>query len=77
MCSEHLVNAIYKENGLPELEEKIGLGGSDAAEVTAYGLPCLDTFGVQGGGYHDISEYAYLKSLAFSAKLLAAAAYCL
>ena len=71
------LNAIYEENGIPTLRAKKGMGGSDAAEVTAYGLPCLDSVGLTGGGAHNRDEYAYLWSLPLSAKMLAAAAYCL
>lgn len=71
------LNVIYETNGLQVLKPKHNNGGSDAAEVTAYGLPCLDSLGTMGGGIHDRSEWAYLWSLANSAKMLAAAAYCL
>lgn len=71
------LNTIYAANDLPVLKERHNNGGSDAAEVTACGLPCLDSFGVMGGGIHDRSEWAYLYSLAHSARMLAAAAYCL
>ncbi len=71
------LNQIYEENGMPVLKAGMNIGGSDAAEVTAYGLPCLDSFGTMGGGIHDRSEWAYLWTLTNSAQMLAAAAYCL
>lgn len=71
------LNKIFAENGLVLLEASKEGGGSDAADITAYGLPCLDSFGVQGGGAHSLGEWAYLESLTYSAQMLAAAAYCL
>ncbi len=69
------VNAIYAEEGLVQLAPAKRSGGSDAADVTAYGLPCLDSMGVQGDFIHSRKEYAYLKSLAEGAKNLAAVAF--
>lgn len=71
------LNEIYQANGLDTLQPRNNNGGSDAAEVTAYGLPCLDSLGVIGGAIHDRAEWAYLWSLVYSAKMHAAAAYCL
>lgn len=71
------LNVVMEENGLPVLGSNKGAGGSDAAEVTAYGIPCLDSLGVYGGGIHSLDEYAEISSLTVSAKILAAAAYCL
>ncbi len=71
------LSEIYEANGLDPLKPIHGNGGSDAAEVTAYGLPCLDSMGVIGGAEHDRGEWAYLWSLVYSAKMHAAAAYCL
>lgn len=71
------LNVIYAENDLETLKGRKRAGGSDAAEVTAYGIPCLDSFGVVGGAIHERGEWASLESLTYSAKLLAAAAYCL
>ena len=71
------INKIFKEN---ELEELIGVkkvGGSDSAQVTSAGIPCLDNFGVIGGGIHSPDEYAYLESLKTSAKYLASAIFCM
>jgi len=71
------VNYIFAENGLPTLEGRTVRGGSDGADVTAYGIPCLDSLGVIGSGTHSIDEYAELDSLAASAKRLAAIIYCI
>ena len=49
-----------------------GNGGSDAADMTNYGIPCLDSFGVEGGGIHSKNEYGEIASLASSAKKIAA-----
>ena len=59
------------------LEEFHGLGGADSAEVTEYGIPCLDGFGVEGGAIHSRDEWAYLSSLSEAAKRMAAVAYCI
>lgn len=71
------INEIYQKNGLPVLNEKYGLGGSDAAYSTQAGIPTVDSIGVDGGNIHSINEYSYLDSLAASAKRLAAVAYSL
>ena len=57
------LNAIYSECGLPELVPTHSAGGSDAAEVTAAGIPCLDSLGVVGGYIHSKNEYGVLDSL--------------
>lgn len=66
------MNEIFERNGLPTLEGGAGNGGSDAAEVTAAGIPCVDSLGVSGGGIHSIHEWCYLRSLADTAKRVAA-----
>ena len=71
------MNGIYKENGLPELTARTCLSGSDAAYITAAEIPCVDNMGVDGGSIHSVKEFAYLSSLAESAKRLAAVAYCI
>ncbi len=69
------LNFIFKAHGLDELSPRSAGGGSDAAYITASGIPCLDTFGVVGGGIHAKDEYADISSLTLSAKMLALAAY--
>lgn len=71
------MNDIFTENGLVRLVQGTGLGGSDAAYITAAGIPCVDDLGVDGGRIHSVEEYALLDSLGTAAKRLAAAAYCL
>lgn len=71
------MNEIYKQCGLPELIVCSTLGGSDAAYTTEAGIPTVDNLGVDGGEIHSINEYAYLNSLAASAKRLAAVALCI
>ena len=71
------INAIYAENGLPVLIKSKRTGGSDAADVTSCGIPCIDSLGVEGGNIHSADEFAWLKTLGESAKRMVAAAYCL
>lgn len=68
------VNAIFEKVGRQPLKPKKGRGGSDASDVSAYGIPCLDNFGVTGGGCHKLNEYAKLPSLVSRAKRIAAVA---
>lgn len=67
-------NKLLAENGLPELKAIKLRGGSDAADATACGIPCLDSLGTRGGGSHTIHEFAYLESLAEAARRIAAIA---
>ena len=69
------INQIYEDCGLPKLTARKSLGGSDAADVTAYGIPCIDSIGVAGDFIHTKEEYAEISSLAESAKRLALVAY--
>jgi len=71
------MNDIWEANGLPRLGAGNSKGGSDAADVTVYGIPCIDSIGVQGGKIHAPGEYAYLTSLAESAKRVASVVMCL
>lgn len=71
------MNQIYYENGLPVLKGSIRAGGSDAADVTAYGIPCIDSIGVTGGKIHSTEEFANISSLSESAKRIAAVIYCI
>ena len=64
------MNEIYVANGMSVLKERNRNAGSDAAEVTQAGIPCVECMGVKGGGMHAIDEFAYLDSLAESAKRL-------
>lgn len=71
------LNRICAENGLATLKLGSRKGGSDAAEVTASGIPCIDSIGPLGGLIHSPNEYAIIDSLAVSAKRLAAYIYCI
>ena len=68
------MNEIFVENGIPTLEAAARKGASDAADVTAAGAACVDSIGVRGGKIHSPDEFAYIESLAESAKRLAAVA---
>ena len=69
------MNEIYKNVGLPYLEDRLSLGGSDAADVTHAGIPCIDSIGVTGDFIHTPNEFAYLDSLSESAKRIASVVY--
>ncbi len=64
-------NAAFARHGLPQLVWSWQGGGSDAADVTAFGIPCLDSLGVRGGGAHSIRESGRLDSLAEAAERVA------
>lgn len=70
------MNAIYAECGLPYLAPAKRTGGSDAADVTSRGIPCIDNLGTEGGKIHSPDEFCYLSSLAESAKRVASVIYC-
>lgn len=65
------VNKIFADNNIPTLEGIALRGGSDAAYVTQYGIPCLDSLGVEGGFSHSVKEFAKIQSLSESAKRIA------
>lgn len=69
------MNEIYAECGLPILKPRAALGGSDAAYITECGIPCVDSIGTAGGRIHSKEEFIYTKSLAESAKRIAAVIY--
>lgn len=71
------INGIYEKNGLPRLTARTAAGGSDAAYTTEAGIPTLDDLGVEGFYIHSVRESALIASLAHSAKMLAAVAYCI
>lgn len=64
-------NNLFKENGLSTLEIGQRTGGSDAADVTLSGIPCIDSIGVAGEFAHSTAEYGVIASLAESAKRVA------
>lgn len=69
------MNEIYKNVGLPELTARLSLGGSDAADITVAGIPCIDSIGVTGDFIHTVKEFAYLESLNEAAKRIASVVY--
>ena len=71
------MNEIFQANKLPELSPKSGNGGADASDISEFGIPAVDSLGVEGKNVHSINEYAKLSSLAESAKRLASVAYCI
>ena len=68
------INEILEENDIPALEAAGRKGASDAADVTHAGAACIDSLGVRGGKIHSPDEFAYIDSLAESAKRLVAVA---
>jgi len=68
------MNRIFMKCGLPVLVPESSHGGSDAAEMTCAGVPCVDSLGVEGGLIHSAYEYGIISSLAESAKRMAAVA---
>ena len=69
------LNAALDQAGLPKVKESRANGGSDAADITGYSVPCLDSLGIEGGGIHSLKEWAWLASLKKTAIRLAAAVY--
>ncbi len=67
-------NQAFAANGLSVLEAGKRNGGSDAANVALWGIPCLDAIGIRGERAHSREEYAYIPSLAESAKRVVAIA---
>jgi len=64
------INEIFVNNNMPALLQKPGNGGSDASDMSAYGIPCVDSLGVVGTGVHKREESVLKKSIAESAKRL-------
>ncbi len=65
------MNAIYSRHGMPILYAAMSKGGSDAADMSAAGLPTVDSIGVTGEKIHSPEERAELASLAACAKRIA------
>ena len=65
------INEIFAGAGLPLAKRSTGNGGSDAADVTVYGIPCVDCLGTVGGKIHTLDEYGEISSLAEAAKQMA------
>lgn len=71
------IKKIYNENNLDDIDLIRSNGASDASDLTQMGVTCLDGFGTEGGNLHGLGEFAYIKSLAQSAKRLASVAFCI
>lgn len=65
------INSIITLYGFEPFDMQGRKGGSDAADVTAAGIPCVDNLGAKGGGIHSTNEYAYLSSLDTGVKKIA------
>ena len=65
------MNDIWEKNGFTRLKGEMHNGGSDAADVSAYGIACIDCLGTTGGGIHSPNEYSNIDSLAENAKRIA------
>lgn len=65
------MNEIYERCSLPQITARGSLGGSDAAEFTVAGIPCVDSIGVDGNFIHTPKEYAVVSSLSKAAKRIA------
>lgn len=71
------IRDIFNDNNLGNIEMLAALGGADVSDLTQMGVPCLDSFGLIGEDIHKLTEFAYLDSIPFAAKKLAAVAYCM
>ena len=69
------INEIFRECGFSELCVGKRNGGSDAADVTTFGIPCVDSLGVKGEHAHSTEEEADIDSLAESAKRISSIIY--
>ena len=65
------VNELFVKSGLSALEVGARSGGSDAADISAYGIPTIDSLGVAGERAHSVEEYGVISSLVESAKRIA------
>ncbi len=68
------INKISEAVGLPVMEPKRALGGSDAAYSTIVGIPTLDSIGYTGKDCHSVKEYVNMSSVLLAAKYFAATA---
>lgn len=69
------IDKIFAEAGITRIPYGRSNGGSDAADMSRYGIPSVDSFGTEGAWLHSTKEYAYIASLPRSAKRLAAVAF--
>lgn len=66
------INNALKKSDMPILDHYLDFGGSDAADITRAGIPCLDELGLTGGPVHVLDEYIYTNSLFECVKKLVA-----
>lgn len=64
-------NEILEEYNLSRVRMEKSRGGSDASDMTYYGIPCIDSMGVTGRFIHSIYEEARISSLKEAAVRLA------
>lgn len=67
------LNTAYARAGLTPVLPGKATGGSDAADMTEYGIAVVDNVGVTGGRIHSVDEYAQIPTLVENAKRLIAA----
>lgn len=67
-----MINGISEKYGFGSLQKRKSLGGSDASYTTDARIPTADGLGIVGYNLHSTKEMAEIRSLAESAKLLAA-----
>ncbi|MBR2043759.1 MAG: M20/M25/M40 family metallo-hydrolase [Clostridia bacterium] len=65
------IEEIFEKYGMERMGRTLSGGGSDAADMTSYGIPTVDGLGVMGDGIHSVCEKALISSLTLSAKRLA------
>ena len=68
------IEDIFEQNGLKRLGKTFSGGGSDASDMTYYGIPTVDGLGVYGSKIHSKNEYAEISSLPLAVKRLCAIA---
>jgi glutamate carboxypeptidase len=68
------LNEIWTAHGFEAVAWKFNGGGSDAANVSAAGIPTVDSMGPCGGRIHTVYEFGTISSLVPQAKRLAIAA---
>lgn len=68
------MNEIYEKCSMTPLAPRFAQGGSDAAYITEFGVPCVDSLGPHGDFIHSVREMVRLESVAESAKRIAAVA---
>lgn len=66
------VSDISEQIGFGPLTPVSRRGGADSADMSACGIPSVDSIGLHGGRIHSTDEFAFLDSIARCAKTLAA-----